>query len=75
MDSYELVGHSKDRKHNVAIGIAMVYYAFTTLSTVGFGDFHPKSNYERLFCAMFMLFGVAIFSYMMGIFIDILNEY
>lgn len=36
---------------------AMTYYAFTTLSTVGLGDFHPKSNKERILCSFIMLFG------------------
>ena len=57
------------------MAIIVVYYAFTSLSTVGFGDYHPRSNEERLFCSMILLFGVAIFSYMMGIFIEILNNY
>jgi hypothetical protein len=52
--------------------VLMIYYAFTTLSTVGFGDFHPRSNSERLLCAFILLTGVAIFSYIMGNFIDIL---
>lgn len=50
----------------------MTYYAFTTLSTVGFGDFHPRSNAERTVCAFILLIGVAIFSYVMGNFIEIL---
>ena len=50
----------------------MSYYAFTTLSTVGFGDLHPRSNAERLLCAFLMLAGVAIFSYIMGNFLEIL---
>ena len=33
------------------------------------------SNTERLFMAFGMLFGVAIFSYIMGIFIEILQKY
>jgi hypothetical protein len=45
------------------------------LSTVGFGDFHPISSAERLVCAFVLLFGVAIFSYIMGIFISILDQY
>ena len=48
---------------------------FTSLSTVGFGDLHPRGNFERLFCAFILMFGVAIFSYIMGIFIDILSEF
>ena len=54
--------------------VAVTYYAFTSLSTVGFGDFHPKSDFERMMCAFILLFGVAIFSYIMGIFIEILNS-
>ena len=54
--------------------ITAVYYAFTSLSTVGFGDLHPRSNAERLLVAFILLFGVAIFSYIMGIFIGILND-
>lgn len=53
----------------------MVYYAFTSLSTVGFGDLHPRSNSERLVCSFILLFGVAIFSYIMSIFIEILDQY
>lgn len=48
---------------------------FTSLSTVGFGDFHPRSNFERIFCALVLLFGVAIFSYIMGKFIEILDKF
>ena len=52
-----------------------MYYAFTSLSTVGFGDFHPKNDSERLFCAIILLFGVAIFSLIMGNFITILASF
>lgn len=52
-----------------------MYFSFTSLSTVGFGDFHPRSNAERLFTAFMLLFGVAIFSYCMGIFISILDGF
>ena len=51
----------------------MVYFAFTSLSTIGFGDFHPHSDAERVVIAIVLLFGVAIFSYMLGIFIEILQ--
>ena len=52
--------------------IIMTYYAFTTLSTVGLGDFHPKSSAERVLCAVILLVGSTMFSYIMGNFIDIL---
>lgn len=54
--------------------ILIVYYAFTSLSTVGFGDLHPRSDFERAFVALLLLFGVAIFSYIMGNFIEILES-
>jgi len=55
--------------------LALTYYLLTTLSTIGFGDFHPRSDYERMAMAFIMLFGVAIFSYVMGNFIEILNKF
>lgn len=55
--------------------ILLVYYSFTSLSTVGFGDYNPKSNTERILIAFFLLFGVAIFSYIMGNFITILQTF
>ena len=53
--------------------IILFYFTFTTLSTVGFGDYNPKSNIERAALAFLMLFGVAIFSVIMGQFIDMLQ--
>ena len=52
--------------------IIVVYFAFTTLSTVGFGDYNPKSEIERIVTTFILLVGVACFSYIMGQFIDIL---
>ena len=49
------------------------YFSFTTLSTVGFGDFNPRSNLERLYMAFGMLLGVAIFSSILGNFIEMLD--
>jgi hypothetical protein len=51
------------------------YYGITTLSTIGFGDFCPKSIYEKLMIAFVMMFGVSVFSYIMGNFIEILMGY
>lgn len=51
------------------------YYALTTLSTVGYGDFYPVSNIERVVAVIIMLLGVAFFSYIMGNFIEIISNY
>ena len=45
--------------------ILTTYYAFTTLSTVGLGDLHPTSSFERILCSGIMLFGVMITSVIM----------
>lgn len=62
-------------RDDLSKAIVVVYYAFTSLSTVGFGDYHPRSDEERMLCAFILLFGVAIFSYIMGVFIEILQQY
>lgn len=67
--------NSLDGNSDLRNAIIVIYYAFTSLSTVGFGDFNPRSNTERLVCSFILLFGVAIFSYIMSIFIDILDKY
>lgn len=48
---------------------ALMYYAYTTLSTVGFGDFNPRSDHERAICIIVLLLGVAIFGIIMGQFL------
>jgi hypothetical protein len=53
--------------------ITMVYYSFTTLSTIGFGDYHPFADEERIITAFIFLSGTSIFSYMMGVFIKIVT--
>jgi len=55
--------------------VVLVYFAFTSLSTVGFGDYTPRSDLERAVGAFMLLSGVAIFSYIMGNFIEILDKY
>ena len=55
--------------------VTVTYYAFTSLSTVGFGDYYPVSDFERLVGAFILLFGVALFSIIMGSFTEILDEF
>jgi len=49
--------------------VIVVYFMFTTLSTVGFGDYNPKSEIERVIMTFILLIGVACFSWIMGQFI------
>jgi hypothetical protein len=51
--------------------IAM-YFSLTSLSTVGFGDYHPRANIERIFCAIILILGVMIFSQILDAFIGMI---
>lgn len=55
--------------------LVCTYFAFTSLTTVGFGDKHPQYELEYVFCSFMLLFGVLMFSYVMSIFVDILGQY
>jgi len=70
IDTYEIKSNSDAQ--NVILG---TYYAFTTLSTVGFGDIAPQSDPERLMCSFVLLIGVAVFSVVLGDFMAILEAY
>ena len=59
---------------NYRSALAATYWAFTTLTTIGLGDYHPRSDYERLLCAVIFLVGVSIQSIIMGNFMDILIQ-
>lgn len=53
----------------------MWYFAITTLSTIGYGDFHPVSINERWIASFILMFGVSVFSFIMGQFIEIMMNY
>ena len=55
--------------------IKVWYFAITTLSTIGFGDFTPVSSIERILASIILMFGVTVFSFIMGQFIEILMNY
>ena len=47
----------------------------TTLSTVGFGDFHPRSDSERFLACFLLIFGVSVFSYQMGDILALIDDW
>lgn len=51
------------------------YFGITTLSTIGFGDFHPESYLEKMVASFIMMLGVSVFSFIMGYLIEILISY
>lgn len=55
--------------------IIVCYFALTTLSTVGYGDYFPISINEILIGIAYMLIGIVCFSQIMGSFIEIIQNY
>ena len=51
-----------------------VYFAVTTLSTVGFGDYYPVANFERLAGAFLLYFGQAGFNFLCVQFLEVLES-
>jgi hypothetical protein len=52
-----------------------MYYSFTTLTTVGFGDFAPQSDAERIFISIGLVLGVSIFSYILSDFLEMVTNW
>jgi len=46
--------------------LASMYWAFTTVSTTGYGDITPQNDGERMFVVIAMLFGAILFGYVIG---------
>lgn len=55
--------------------ILVVYWAFTTLSSLGYGDYYPRNNDERVVAIFVFLFGVALFTFIMNDLMEILMQY
>ena len=46
--------------------VASYYWAFQTLTTVGFGDIAPKTFFERIIAIVWMVVGVGFYSFTIG---------
>lgn len=46
--------------------IASLYWAFTTMTTVGYGDFVPYTSMERIYAIMCMIVACGLFAYIVG---------
>ena len=55
--------------------IQLIYFAFTSLTTIGLGDLNPKSDIERIAIAFSLLSGVILYSFGRGKLIEIILEY
>lgn len=55
--------------------IKMMYFALTTLTTIGFGDYHPVSIKEKVMILPIMLLGVSVFTSIIGQLIDVIRYF
>lgn len=69
LDPFE---QSRTNSHTMAL---LMYFAFTTLSTVGFGDLTPRSDSERLLCIVILFLGVIIFGLILNNFQEIITRF
>ena len=51
---------------NSSLYLAAVYWAFSTLTTVGYGDISSLTDIERIVAIVWMCFGVAFYSFTIG---------
>lgn len=73
MDENEQTWHDRNCDNDVLTQVIIVcYFALTTLSTVGYGDYFPISINEILIGIGYMLIGIVCFSQIMGSFIEII---
>mmetsp|Transcript_15587 Transcript_15587/g.23914 ORF Transcript_15587/g.23914 Transcript_15587/m.23914 type:complete len:102 (+) Transcript_15587:1361-1666(+) len=58
-------GLGDQSKSSFDVAVAMFYFASTTVTTVGLGDFHPRNSSERMLGVFLMLSGALLTSYVM----------
>ncbi|MCB0258027.1 MAG: two pore domain potassium channel family protein, partial [Anaerolineae bacterium] len=56
----------RDPAANIHTGMDAVWWAYVTITTVGYGDFYPVTNEGRVLGVLLLTAGVALFSVLTG---------
>eukprot|EP00931_Biecheleriopsis_adriatica_P062971 TRINITY_DN38067_c0_g1_i1.p1 TRINITY_DN38067_c0_g1~~TRINITY_DN38067_c0_g1_i1.p1 ORF type:complete len:821 (-),score=108.15 TRINITY_DN38067_c0_g1_i1:53-2515(-) len=51
-----------------------LYFALTTMSTVGYGDITPQNSSERQFTILYLIISALVFSTLLGVFTDLVSN-
>lgn len=54
--------------------LASIYFAFSTLTTSGFGDIHAYTDAEMIMTVLWLIFGIVIYSFVIGTLTSILSS-
>eukprot|EP00930_Biecheleria_cincta_P098946 TRINITY_DN9059_c0_g1_i1.p1 TRINITY_DN9059_c0_g1~~TRINITY_DN9059_c0_g1_i1.p1 ORF type:complete len:758 (-),score=156.35 TRINITY_DN9059_c0_g1_i1:150-2423(-) len=54
--------------------LATLYWAVTTLTTVGYGDFLPRSDQERAYAMLAMVIGSSFYGYIIGCITSLITD-
>lgn len=68
-DSWLILYHGDDSYKTLEVEqnyLTSLYWAFVTVTTVGYGDIVPVNNAERLFCVAATFVGTAVFAFIIG---------
>ena len=72
-ESWVVSGGYIDEEH-WSLYMASLYWTYTTISTVGYGDITAETMLERILSISLMLFGVCFFSFTIGSLASIFNR-
>jgi len=61
-----VVRHEYRDDSDAVVYLAALYWTFTTMSTVGYGDITARTYMEQCMSIILMLFGVVFFSFVIG---------
>ena len=65
--------HNQD-KSNIELYFIGVYFAVTTIFTVGFGDYSAVTQLEQIICVLLQLIGIGFYSFVLGVTTSLLTS-